>query len=49
MQSIEVAQRIRSVMASEPGHSRLYKKKMMATMVTLEIYLVYMWSPLSCT
>jgi hypothetical protein len=44
MQSIEAAQRIHSIMASEPDCSGLYKKKTMVTMVTLEINLVYMWS-----
>jgi hypothetical protein len=49
MQSIEAAQEIRSVMASKPGHSRLYKKKTMATTITIEINLVYPWEPLQCT
>jgi hypothetical protein len=44
MQSIEASHGLCSVMATEPGHSRLYKKKMMASMVTLEINLVYMLS-----
>jgi hypothetical protein len=41
MQSIEAIHGLSSVMASEPGHSRLYKKKMMVSMITLEINLVY--------
>jgi hypothetical protein len=42
MQSIAAAHGLRLVMASMPGDRRLYcKKKMMATMVTLEINLVY--------
>jgi hypothetical protein len=45
MQSIEVAQGICLVMASKPGQSRLYKNKMMATTVILEINLVSTWSP----
>jgi hypothetical protein len=49
MQSIEAAQGIRSVMASEPGHSRLYKKETMSTTVTLEINLVYPWTRTYCT
>jgi hypothetical protein len=49
MQSIVAAQGIRSVIASELGHSRLHKKKMMLIMVTLEINLVYLWSPPQCT
>jgi hypothetical protein len=48
MQLIEAAQGICSAMASEHGHSRLYKKKTMATTVTLEINLVYPWSPSTC-
>jgi hypothetical protein len=45
MQSIEPAHGLHSVMTSEPDHSRLYKKKMMASTTTLEINLVYPWSP----
>jgi hypothetical protein len=49
MQLIEADQGIRLVIASEHGHSRLYKKKTMAAKVTLEINLVYLWSPPPCT
>jgi hypothetical protein len=45
MQLIEPAHGLRLVMTSEPDHSRLYKKKTMASMATLEINLVYPWSP----
>jgi hypothetical protein len=41
MQSINTAIRLCSVMASKPGHSKLYKKKIMVSMVTPEINLVY--------
>jgi hypothetical protein len=42
MQSIESAHGLRSVMTSRAGDRRLYyKKKTIATKVTLEIYLVY--------
>jgi hypothetical protein len=50
MQSIEAADGLRSVMVSEPGDGRLYyKRKTMATKVTLEINFVYPWSPPPCT
>jgi hypothetical protein len=46
MQSIEVAHGLHSVMASGPGDRRLYyKKTMMVIHITLEINLVYPWSP----
>jgi hypothetical protein len=46
MQSIEPAHGLRSIMKSGPGDRRLYyKKKMMANKVTLEINLLYPWSP----
>jgi hypothetical protein len=46
MQSVEVAHGLHLVMASRLGDRRLYyKKKMMGTKVTLEINLVYPWSP----
>jgi hypothetical protein len=42
MQSTESAHVLHSIMASGPGDRRLYyKKKTMATKVTLEINLVY--------
>jgi hypothetical protein len=49
MQSIEAAHGLRSVMARGHDHNRLYKKKTMTSTVTLEINLVYMWSPPQCT
>jgi hypothetical protein len=49
MQSIETAHGLYSAMASGSGDRRLYKKKMMATKVTVEINLVYPWSTLLCT
>jgi hypothetical protein len=49
MQSIKATQGIRSIMASEPGHSRLDKKKTMSTTITLEINLVYQWTWPHCT
>jgi hypothetical protein len=49
MQSIETTQGIRLVMASVSGHSRLYKKETMATTVTLEINLVYLWIRWHCS
>jgi hypothetical protein len=50
MQSIKAAHGLRSVMASGPGDRRLYyKKKTMATKVTLEINFAYLWSPPPCT
>jgi hypothetical protein len=49
MKSIEVAYGLCSVMAIEPSHSRLYKKKTKASTVPLEINLVYPWSPSQCT
>jgi hypothetical protein len=48
MQSINAGHGLHSAMASGHGDRGLYdKKKMMATKVTLEIHLVYAWSPLS--
>jgi hypothetical protein len=50
MQLIKAAHGPRSVMASGPGDRRLYyKKKMMATKVTLQINLAYPFSPAPCT
>jgi hypothetical protein len=49
MQSNEAAHGLRSVMAGGLDHSRLYKKKMMASTVTPKINLVYLWSPMQCT
>jgi hypothetical protein len=50
MQSIEAAHGPYSAMASSLGDRRLYyKKKTMATKVTVEINLVYPWSPPPCS